>query len=332
MAQLSIDNVKISGISTVVPSREVSNLEFYKEEESIEKIVSLTGINKRRESKYLSARFMCQEAANRLMNALDWSPLDIDLIVFVTQTPECMIPGGASRLQDQLGVPNSCMVIDVNQGCSGYVYGLSLAASLLSHGTIKKALLCVGDTMSQIVDKDNLGTATIFSDAGSCTALSYDLLAQTLNFNLQTDGSGRDLIHQKFTNSTLKMDGTGIYVFGLKEIKKNIEQLFKNMCIEASQVAGFIMHQANKLLNDSIIKQLGQDSWKFPSSLSRYGNTSNATIPLTICLHHDSFNEKVKNELYCIAGFGVGLTWGSAVINLDQTLILDVIEISDEKH
>lgn len=331
MAYLSLDNVKISGISTVVPNREVVNLEFYKSEANIEKIVSLTGINNRRESKHLSARMLCLEACKRLMNALEWEPSQIDLIVFVTQTPERMIPGGASKLQDQLGIPNTCMVVDVNQGCSGYVYGLSLATSLLSNGTIHKALLCVGDTMSQIVDKNNLGTATIFSDAGSCTALAYNPNMRSMDFNLQTDGSGRDLIHQSSMHTALSMDGTGIYVFGLKEIKKNINELLKITALSADQIDVFVMHQANKLLNDSIVKQLGQEPDKFPESLSMYGNTSNTTIPLTICLHHERFNKNNNGTLCCFAGFGVGLTWGSAIVDLEDSLILDIIEIRDER-
>lgn len=327
MAFIRANNVKISGISAAIPRNEESNEDLTDmSKESIDLLIKTTGIQSRRIApSSLTAADMCQSAAEKLLLELQWDPNEIDVLIFVTQTPDQPIPGSSMQLQDRLGLSKSCMAMDLNQGCAGYVYGLSTIMSLMSSSQLKKGLLLVGDTITHLLDPLDQSTVPIFSDAGTATALEFDPNATEAIFNLQTDGSGADAI-QQLRGEPMKMNGHQVFHFGLKEVVPNIRQTLEETGIELDNIDHFVFHQANKLLNESIRKKLNIPSEKVPYTLNIYGNTSCATIPLTIV---QSLNNELSNtsKTCLLSGFGVGLSWGSGVVNLSDCVLPNLIEL-----
>ncbi|MEZ4979916.1 MAG: 3-oxoacyl-[acyl-carrier-protein] synthase III C-terminal domain-containing protein, partial [Chitinophagales bacterium] len=234
---------------------------------------------------------------------------------------------------------------DINLGCSGYVYGLSIVASLLEK--VKgKALLLVGDASSQCVNPRDKSSAPLFSDAGSASALQYDDNAETIYFNLQTDGSGFDAIitpdggTRSPINETsfvlnketgrspadMFLDGIKVFNFSRREVVPNALQLFEEYKIEKESIDYFVFHQANKLMNDTLVKKLALDENKVPSSLKKFGNTGSASIPLTLALALAETKLIGRKRLF-LSGFGVGLSWGSCVLSTENCKILPLIDL-----
>lgn len=337
MAEFKISNVRLKGISACLPSQFELNseLSLFSEKEKSQLIKNI-GIDSRRVApKNVSARLLGQEAANLLLENLKWSPESIDLLIFVSQTPDHLIPGSSSRLASELGMGNSCMTFDINQGCAGYIYGMASASALISSGSLKRALLIVSDTINKVLDPEDKSTRPIFSDAGTATALEFDASVTDWFFDIHSNGYKYDVIiteNAGFSCSefidapdkvVMEMNGHEIFTFGLKEIVPSIQNVIKRASWDEKEINSIVLHQANKLINDSIRKKLKMELVSFPETLSRYGNTSCATIPLTIvseCSHLK------RNELKkCIlTGFGVGLSWGSLALELESLIIPEI--------
>lgn len=327
MAVFSVSNVKMVGLSAVLPKKEVSNLDLDgMSKQDIDLLINTTGISKRRiASQETKASDLCVEAAQKLLSELNWNKDEIEILIFVTQTPDYTVPGTSMILQEKLGLPKSCMSIDINQGCAGYVYGLSVIASMMSASKMKKGLLLVGDTITKILNPSDNSTVPIFSDAGSASAFELDFKAQDMHFNLQTDGSKYNAIIQE-KGKNMIMRGHEIFTFGLKEVSPNILDLLQHCHKTSHDVDYFVFHQANKLLNEAIRKKMDIPLEKVPMTLEKYGNTSCATIPITIVSElRNEIGDKKLNLL--LSGFGVGLSWGSAFINMSEMICPELIEI-----
>lgn len=346
MALFQIDNIAISGISACIPKNEIHNKDFpHHSPLENSQFIKTTGIESRRiVDANTTASDLCLQAAENLLAKLKWQKQDVQILVFVSQTPDYKIPCTATILQDKLALPKTCLAFDINLGCSGYVYGLSVVASLLEK--IKgKALLLVGDTSSTCISETDKTTAPLFSDAGSATALSYDIDAETLFFNLQSDGAGYDAIitkdggsrnpatvvsfeRDKLTgrsNSDMFLDGIRVFNFSRREVVPNVNEILDSNHFMKEQMDFFVFHQANKLMNDTIAKKLGLPKEKVPLSLKTLGNTGAASIPITIVKEmHEQVNRGELRVL--LSGFGVGLSWGSCIASLKNTLILRMIE------
>lgn len=346
MAIFSTKNVLIKGISAAIPKNKVSNENYlYHTEIEKEQFVKTTGIKYRRiADKNTTASTLCLESANNLLEKLHVNRLEINILIFVTQTPDYTIPCSATILQHKLQLSSSCLAFDINLGCSGYVYGLSVVASLLQN--IKgKALLLVGDTSTKIINVKDKATAPLFSDAGSATLLCYEDDADEIYFNLQTDGKDYDAIIRKdggiknpFTINSLlldenkgfcpidmTLDGIKVFNFSRREVVPNINNLLDSFNINKESIDYYFFHQANKLMNDSLIKKLNIEPSKAPSTLENYGNTSSASIPITIV---DALSNKHNATYYVIlSGFGVGLSWGSAYVKLRDSYISPILEV-----
>lgn len=327
MAFIRTQNVRIAGLSAAIPSDQRSNQDLPDlSQESIDLLVQTTGISSRRIApKSLSTSDMCFASAEKLIEALKWDRSEIELLILVTQTPDQPIPGSSMMLQERLGLPKSCMAMDLNQGCAGYVYGLSTIMSLMSGSKLKKGLLLVGDTITHLLDQSDQSTVPIFSDAGTATALEFDTNAKEAIFNLQTDGKGSSAIQQK-RGEAMRMNGHEVFHFGLKEVVPNIKSTLEETNTTVDQIDHFVFHQANLLLNESIRKKLKVPTEKVPYTLNEFGNTSCATVPITIVksLGKDlQFNTKTC----LLSGFGVGLSWGSGIVNFSNCVCPDLIEI-----
>ena len=253
----------------------------------------------------MTAGDLCRVAAEELLHELGWERDTIDIIIFVTQTPDYITPATAIIIQNQLGLSKDCLAFDINLGCSGYVYGLSTAAGLLRNFPQGRALVLVGDVSSACVSAEDKSAAPIFSDAGSATALEKKEGASPLWFNLQSDGQGFEAIiipgggyRNPITAEALAvktisegisrnethliLNGIDVFNFSIKEVPKNVNALLEALKKSQEEVDYFIFHQANMMINETIRKKLKLEKWQVPYSLEKFGNTSSATIPVTM--------------------------------------------------
>jgi 3-oxoacyl-[acyl-carrier-protein] synthase III len=350
MACFQIDHVKMRGLSAAVPRQTASNLSLeLLQVRDRAALVRTTGIEMRRIAPAdMCASDLCWAAASALLADLAWDPASVDVLLFVTQTPDMLVPGTASQLQQRLGLGNHVMAIDVNQGCAGYVYGLSIASALLSAGHLRRALLLVGDTITHTLSPEDKSTVPIFSDAGSATALEYVDDAPAMYFNLQTDGSGYQAIcipeggsRQPYTTTGaallshgegilrgaqhLAMQGLDVFNFALAEVAPNVRALLDFAQHDIATPDAFVFHQANMLLNESIRRKLGVPLEKVPYSLREFGNTSSATIPVTM-VHALAERLRTQSSKLVLSGFGVGLSWGSAYLETDPLICPNLIQ------
>ena len=343
MALFEINKVSIKGIAACIPRQVYANKDFpYHSELENKQFIKTTGIEYRRiVDAQTTASDLCLRAAEDLLSSLNWNKEDINILVFISQTPDYKIPCTATILQDKLGLAKACLAFDVNLGCSGYVYGLSIVGAMLEK-LGGKGLLLVGDASSTCISQQDKSTAPLFSDAGSATALEFNTEAEAISFNLQSDGSGYDAIITKdggsrspITESSFIMDeqtgrrdldmfldGIKVFNFSRREVVPNLESLLDHFNLDKSNVDYFVFHQANKFMNDAIAKKLNLEVHKVPQSLRSLGNTGAASIPVTIV---DKISQLAPTRTV-LSGFGVGLSWGCCAINLKETKILPMIE------
>lgn len=350
MALFSLHDISIKGLSASVPVAVEDNAELdLIPEKQRASFIETTGIRYRRIAPAgLTAADLCLNAAGRLLSDIGWDAREIDILIFVTQTPDYVIPNSASIIQYKLGMSKNSIVFDINLGCSGYVYGLSVIGALLQNIPNGRGLLLVGDCSSSVVSKNDKSTYPLFSDAGSATALERKD-GQVWHFNLQTDGAGNEdimvkgggmrnpfsaesLIEKEYgpgeqrTDLQMKLDGMNIFNFALREVAGNIEALLKKYDINQASVDYFVLHQANKLILECVRKKLKESAEKFPYSLYHYANTSSASIPVTIVSElRTSLQHRYAKIL--LSGFGVGLSWGSVYLPIEDAVILPLIEI-----
>ena len=350
MALFGLSNIAIKGISASVPKQTEDNFDSPLIADKQKDIfINTTGIRFRRiAASGTSASDLCYDAAIQLLHSLQWRPEEIDILIFVTQTPDYIIPNSASILQLRLGLSTKCVAFDINLGCSGYVYGLSVIGSLLQNIPNGKGLLLVGDCSSSVISASDKSTKPLFSDAGSATAIER-VQGSEWYFNLQTDGRGyrdimvegggmrvpfnRESLVQKEISSGeirgqlhMKLDGVNIFNFALREVASNIQSLFLKFNLSQSSVDYFVLHQANRLILESIRAKLKESVEKFPYSLYRFGYTSSASSPITIVTElREGLIEKPSNLL--LSGFGVGLSWGSLYLPFTNVVIPGLVEI-----
>jgi 3-oxoacyl-[acyl-carrier-protein] synthase III len=329
---LSTYDISIESIITSTPSEVDSNHNLPFPSEALQKIISNSGIESRRISnKNTTAASLCLNAASHLFLKKDISKEDIGVLVFVTQFPDYILPSSAHILQHQLNLNQDCICIQINEGCAGYVYGLQVASSMLAGTSKKYALLLVGDTTSKVIDANDQATRPLFGDAGSATLLSKS--SSQILIKVGSDGSGEEDIKVHggaFLNGfadppRLKMDGMNVFMFGISRVPKYINDFCSENKIDKAEIDYLVLHQANKMMNDRIVRKLEIDENKALTSLQNYGNTSSASIPLTITTNLKHKINKPTKFLVC--GFGVGLAWGVGSFMLDQNVILDNVEM-----
>jgi 3-oxoacyl-[acyl-carrier-protein] synthase-3 len=351
MIQSDIKSFRIAGIAAAVPKARhaVHELEKTFGSATSERLIAATGVFERRiASDDVCTTDLCLEAARRLLATLNWSPGSVGGIVFVSQTPDYRLPASACLLQHQLNLSKSCVAYDVNLGCSGYVYGLWLAAQATQFG-VARILLCVGDTISKLVNSSDRATAALFGDCGTVTAIEYCDGANGLAFCLGTDGSGWQQLFVEAgglrngpsigksdgevsglgidkRKQSLHMDGAEVFAFTQSTVPSLIAEMLAFSGLEIVNVDAFVLHQASKFMIDSICRRCGIDSSKVPLSLDSFGNTSSASIPLTIA-HQLNRQLSTRKLTMVFAGFGVGWSWAAAAGATGPFPVLPVIEI-----
>lgn len=350
MAQSTLNHVRIAGVASCVPGNTVSNLDCPPEQRPMrERLVRNIGIASRRQSPAdICFSDLAQKAAETLLQDLNWQKDEIDALVVVTQSPDYPYPGSAIILQDRMGLSNNCLAFDINLGCSGYPYGLYVLGSMISAGKLKKALLLVGDKSTNPNSQDQ-GFVVLFSDAGTATALEYDEKAPPIYFDLHSDGSGykaiycpaggnRDplkpeyLIAETDADGVVRrkvdivLDGPAILNFSTSRVPPAVENLLAQANLSKEQIDWYLFHQANKMINETIRKKLELPPERVPSTLYDFGNTSSASIPLTLTMHAAEAIKQGPQRLL-LSGFGVGLSWASCIVEIGPAVIPTLIEI-----
>lgn len=351
MATFSISNIAIKGLACCVPKNIEHNVNIpFMTAEEIEKFTEATGIAERRVvNTETCTSDLCYNAAEKLIEDLGWNKSEIDILVFVSQSADYILPVTATLLQNRLGLSTNCIAFDVPLGCSGYVYGMSIISSMMNACNLRKGILLVGDTSTKLISKLDKSTLPLFGDAASATAFVYDETADDLFFDLGSDGAGADAIiikdggarnkinsasleYQDFdsgikrNNCHLVLEGMDVFSFGISQAPKTVNSLISKFEIEFNSIDYFVFHQANLMMNKMIVKKLKIPIEKVPYSLFNFGNTSSATIPLTIVTNLATMLVNEKKQLLC-CGFGVGLSWGTVKVTFDKVLISNLIEI-----
>jgi 3-oxoacyl-[acyl-carrier-protein] synthase-3 len=332
MSIYKIQGGTIRSIVNLIPENIKDNLE----EELIpvadrESLVAHTGIRYRRTfpmDSVTTTELFIQGISNTL-HTLQWDASTITAIVCVTQTPETHIPAVSCLLHNAFNFNVSTTCLDINLGCSGYVYGLHQTLGLLQNQLEGKgrALLCCGDITSKLIQNDKT-SIPIFSDGVSITAVEFDSNKEDncspFFFNLETLGSGHTAIRSEFVDNkeVMRLNGIEVFNYSVQYVPKHIKELLAS--VNAEDISLVILHQANKLINDAIAKRLPIPNAEFPSTLFQYGNTASASIPITLVDFLSKNKPKTKHLL--LSGFGVGFSMGSVVFTLDSTVHFSIIE------
>ena len=317
--------LQIDSIASCVPERRVSNSDLASifGDKNMQRFGKSTGILERRVVTDETALDLCIAAARELeRNGSNFKT--IGAVIFVSQTPDYVLPASAIVAQDILGIPRGVPAFDVGLGCSGYVYGMWLAASLITSGAVRSVMLLAGDTISKTTDSQDRSTRPIFGDAGTATIVSASDCDSIWSFSMGSDGSGSNSIiipnsayrqkplaeyrlGESAIDQKLYMDGQAVFNFTATVIPDLILELLHAAKWESDDIDNMYLHQANDLILKTIARKTGIDMINVPSTLSRFGNTSCASIPLAMTTTPEV--QSTENALLC--GFGVGLSWGA---------------------
>ena len=353
MAYLIVNHVEIKGITCAVPKqvKYAKDQPFFTEIEA-ENFTSVTGVEcSRTVTDGMTCSDLCQAAAERLLEESGWDKESINMLVFVTASRDFFVyPNTANILQDKLGLSNECMAFDLPFACSGYVYGLSVASSMMQTGNIKRALLLVGETNSKIQNPEDKTVWALHGDAGSATLLEYNENAtHPMQFHVCSDGSGWEAIICKemgarypATAESLtpvkidegivrapwecNMDGMSVFSFAITRPGQCIKGLCEHFDIDLSAIDYLLIHQANKMIDEKLRKKLKLAPEQVPYSMMKFGNTSSCTIPITMATQIQEVLRNKENELV-MCGFGSGLSWGAAHIYTDNLIIPELVEL-----
>lgn len=355
MAYLSYSNIGIAGIAACVPKQTIDNYHYtqYFPEDVVRKVVDKIGIYERRfADEHTCSSDLCFAAAERLITDLQVDKSEIDVLIFISQTPDYRMPATAFLLQERLGLPKTTMAFDLSLGCSAFLYGLSVGYSLLQQPHIRKVLLLDGETRSKVYSPKDRKTAFLFGDAGAAILLEKGEKYGNSYFSLNSDGSMADTIkiegggyRMPSSDETLRervvdeygnvrslehgyMDGDDVFNFVASKVPKDIKRLCENTGEDLQSMDYYLLHQANNFMNQFLVKKLKLDAEKVPSSIAKFGNTSSVSIPLTIV--SELQNQLNGNKKLMLSAFGVGLSWGTAILQTSECHICKLVELGNE--
>ena len=318
---------KIHKIEYYLPERSEDNFLLKSENPDwiMEQIESKTGIYKRWISEEnQSTGDLGFEAGEKLLSS-ETNRETIDCLIFVTQSPDYVLPTTACLLQDRLGLSKNCMAFDINMGCSGFVYALSVAASLIESQTVSKAIVICSETYTKYISKNDRTNRPIFSDGAAAILVCRSDKDQIGPFDLGSDGAGgQNLIVRNrgsriesdsnlMSSNTLFMNGAEVFMFTMKMVPKSVISLLARSKKTIEEIDLFIFHQASNLVLSNIIRHLKLSEEKVFINLAEVGNTVSASIP--IALKQAEIAGRLKpGALVMLVGFGVGYSWGSCLV------------------
>ncbi|MDR1180529.1 MAG: ketoacyl-ACP synthase III [Bacteroidales bacterium] len=352
MAKWKIKNISLRGIAACVPQNKLQteDIPLFSQEE-YQRFIANVGIKSRRVAeKCVCASDLCYAATQQLIAELEWNKNEIDALVFVSVTPDYRSPMTSCILQDKLGLSKSCFTLDIPLGCCGYLHGITVLSNLMTAGNIKKGLLLAGDTVYQTSSLEDKSRLPIFGDAGSASAFEYDENAEDIISYSCSDGSGyqaiiyphsgfrhpvtpESFIMESFDNGIRRapvhglLDGIEVFSFAISKVPKLLNELLTDNNINKEvDIDYFLLHQANRMINEKIIRKTQIKSSKAPSNIEEYANTSCSSIPLLMVTRiREALQEKDLNLI--LSAFGVGLTWDCINIKTHKIVCPELIEV-----
>lgn len=352
MAKWNINNVSIKGVAMTVPERTVCTAEFdFFTKEEAETFDNTVGIKKRHlASDDVCASDLCFTSAERLLNELGWERDSIDVLIFESVTGDYRTPPTSCILQDRLSLSESCFCLDIPMGCCGCMYAVTIAGNLLTSGNVKRALLLVGDTALRMGSLKDKSRVPLFGDGGTAMALEYDETANNIIVDFHTFGKGYEALmtphggfrhpitpasfeYQDFGNGVVRapihtlINGMNVFSFAISKPPKSIETFMTENDIDRNtDIDYFLIHQANKLIIDRIVKKLKLPHEKVPYNLEEFGNLGGASIPsLMVTRLRDQL--MFKDTTLLMSSFGLGLTWGTMWMKTKPMKIVELIKI-----
>ena len=352
MAYWEIKNVALRGVTGTVPDHAVKTADFaFFTQEEADLFDNTVGIRNR----YIAnddvcASDLCFDAAERLIAALDWDRKSIDVLVFGSVTGDYKTPPTSAILQDRLGLSQTTFVLDVPMGCCGSMYAINVAGNLLSAGTAKRALLLVGDTAMRMGSMKDKSRVPLFGDAGTAMALEFDPSAEDIVIELNTLGSGYEalmtphggyrhpltkesFVEEDFGNGIIRapkdalINGMDVFSFAITKPCLSLKKMIEQQGLDKdNDVDFFLIHQANKLIVDRIVKKLKLPIEKVPYDLQEFGNLGGASIPMlmTYSISQDLCERPLT--MVC-SSFGLGLTWGTMALRTKPMAVLPVVRL-----
>lgn len=334
MSRSSIEGFRIAGVSTCVPPHAVDNFDASLgfDPEEVRKVVAMAGVRERRVvAPGVTAADLCFEAAEQLIECLGWPRDSITGLIFVTQSPDYFLPSTSCVLHQWLGLSDECAAFDMGLGCSGYPYGLYLAATMLKGGGHQRILMLHGETPSLFVGADDQATRLLFGDAGSATALELAPQAAAGHFALHTDGSGhagliirggafRDRQPANPRDAALHMDGAGIFSFTIKRVPQLIRDALELSGRSVDEIDSYLFHQSNRFIMKHLIKKAGLPDARVPMTIEHMGNCGGPSVAVTMTQMLPAQRERDLTAM--LLGYGVGLSWGAAVVGIDPEALL----------
>lgn len=344
----NVTGVKIAGIGAAVSNDWLPLTAFGKDDEQamINKFMKKTGVRGRYNAGgYQTTADFCYVAARELLENKNVCPKEIGILVFVTQTPDYCIPATACVLQKRLGLSRECIAFDVNLGCSGFTYGLNIVSSLMISSNVDKALLLAGDTSAKEKSikrkaKTSHSASMLFGDSGTATLLEKDKSAEPIHMISRTDGEGYKAIiipyggwrnpdaPEGVNPDTSTMDDVAVFNFAISEVPEILDETMALAGCSPEDYDALVLHQANLFIIKQIMKRTGFPAEKTLISLDQFGNTSSASIPISLVKEYGDVAEGRKIHMLA-CGFGVGLSWSTADCYVNTEDVLPLIHTDE---
>ena len=341
MSCVSLPPASIAGIYTCVPAHRFDNLADTTAfpQEDVRKVSGMAGVTARHVANDATCSSdLCFKAADELLNALDCRRDAIDALIFVSQTPDYLMPSTSCLLQERLGLGQECAAFDVNLGCSGYVYGLWMASTFIASSGFRRVLVLNGETPTRYADETDRAVALLFGDAGSATLVEAPTVdqAQKWHFILRTDGAGyqdliieaggfRDRFNSDARQHHVRMNGSNVFNFTIKTLPPLIRDTLESAGKSLDDVDYYIFHQSNRFILQHLVKKSKLPADRAPIILGDFGNTGGPSVPLTIT--QGQLKRPPDRALnLMLLGYGVGLSWASALVTLEPGARLGHVE------
>ena len=350
MARWEIKNVNIAGVSMAVPAHTVKTAEIdlftQVEAETFDKTVGIKSRHIAPDS--MCASDMCQAAGEKLLEELGWEKESVDALIFESVTGDYRTPPTSCLLQDRIGLSEDCFCVDIPMGCCGCMYAIVVAGNLLTAGQIKRALLLVGDTALRMGSMKDKSRVPLFGDGGTAMALEYDDTANDIIIDFHTFGKGSDALmtphggfrhpatpesfeYEDFGNGIVRapihtmINGMNVFSFAISRPPKSVEKFLEDYHLDRNtDIDYFLIHQANKMIVDRVVKKLKLPTEKVPYNLEEFGNLGGASIPSLMVTR---LADRLRKEETTILGssFGLGLSWGTMLLKTKPMVVVDLL-------
>lgn len=318
----TFNNISIRGISVCVPDRVVENISYSQMfgEKKVSKHIRMTGVSRRHKlSPSQKASDLAEAAGKTLLQHFLWSGSSIDVLVYVTQSPDYDKPSTAFVLQEKLGIKKESLVFDVNLGCSAFVSGVQIVSALLQKKGSRGLLLISDGVYGE--ERQNVVDEMLFGDAGCAVAIE-NRESGNVKYVQYSDGGRYQAIHKPKGGKGV-MDGNAVFAFTLNDVADSIRDSFALFQLQDEDIDFYFLHQGQKMILDNLIELCGIPPEKVLFSINEYGNTGGASIPVTMCANREKLMGQGTVRAY-MCGFGVGLAWGSIYANIETENILPI--------